>query len=55
MSNLMAYFERLNLGYRAIRQKYGLRIWDGFMSHRNAYMQLECDIDRAVEVQGSER
>jgi len=55
MSNLMAYFETLNLGYRAIRQKYGFRIWDGFMSHRNAYMQLECDIDRAVEVQGSKR
>jgi hypothetical protein len=49
MTNLMAYFSTLNLGYRKIRERHGLRIWDGFMSHRSAYMQLECDIDRALD------
>ena len=45
---LRSYFEKLNLAYAAIRKKYGLEIWDGFMCHRCAYMQLECDIDREV-------
>lgn len=47
MSNLLAYFERLCLGYSQIRRKHGLNIWDGFMSEKGAYMQVECDIDRA--------
>ena len=46
-SRLRAYFERLNLQYHKIRQEQDLHIWDGFMCHRCAYMQLECDIDRA--------
>jgi hypothetical protein len=46
-SRLRHYFERLNLGYRAIRRRHGLAIADSFMCHRCAYMQLECDLDRA--------
>jgi hypothetical protein len=41
------YFERLQLGYADLRQQYGLSIWEGFLSHRSSYMQLECDLDRA--------
>jgi hypothetical protein len=47
LPRLRAFFETLNLGYADIRQRHGLRIWDGFMCHRCAYMQLECDLDRA--------
>jgi hypothetical protein len=47
-NRLRLYFEKLNLAYAAIREQYGLQIWDGFMCHRCAYMQLECDIDREV-------
>jgi hypothetical protein len=47
LSRLKNFFERLNLEYAAIRGRHGLSIWDGFMCHRCAYMQLECDIDRA--------
>jgi hypothetical protein len=47
-NRLRSYFEKLNLQYHRIRQEHNLRIWDGFMCHRCAYMQLECDIDRAV-------
>jgi hypothetical protein len=50
-THLRAYFEKLNLGYLEIREKYDLRIWEGFMCHRCAYMQLECDIDREVRVE----
>lgn len=46
-SRLRSYFERLNLEYYKIRQDQKLQIWQGFMCHRCAYMQLECDIDRA--------
>lgn len=46
VTDLMAYFERLNLGCQAIRARHDLTIWDGFMCHRCAYMQLECDLDR---------
>jgi hypothetical protein len=45
-SRLRHYFERLNLGYQEIRRSKGLAIDDGFMCHRCAYMQLECDLDR---------
>jgi len=47
-SRLRSYFERLNLEYHRIRQQQDLHIWDGFMCHRCAYMQMECDIDRAA-------
>jgi len=45
---LRTYFEALNAGYQELRAKLGLRIADDFMCHRCAYMQLECDIDRAA-------
>ena len=47
LDRLHQYFETLNLGCHAIRRKHGLHIWDGFMCHRCAAMQLECDVDRA--------
>lgn len=47
-SRLRGYFERLNLGYQAIRRSRGLAIAESFMCHRCAYMQLECDLDRVV-------
>jgi hypothetical protein len=47
-ARLRSYFERLNGAYYALRQRHGLAIWDGFMCHRCAYMQLECDVDRAL-------
>lgn len=47
LNRLRSYFERLNLEYREIRQRHELTLWDGFMCHRCAFMQLECDIDRA--------
>jgi hypothetical protein len=48
LGDLRHYFEQLQLGYFEIRRKHGLQVWDGFMCHRCAYMQLECDIDRAA-------
>jgi hypothetical protein len=48
-SRLRGFFERLNLGYQAVRRRRGLAIADSFMCHRCAYMQLECDLDRAGE------
>lgn len=53
-SRLRNYFEHLALNYRDIRRDEGLEIWEGFMCHRCAYMQLECDLDRqqAGGVQG---
>lgn len=47
---LRHYFERLNLGYHAIREREGLAVHADFMCHRCAYMQLESDIDRAAGV-----
>ena len=49
MSRLRSFFERLNIAYAGIREKYGLAISNEFMCHRCAYMQLECDIDRSHE------
>ena len=49
LTELRSYFERLQVGYHALRSQAGHEIWDGFMCHRCAYMQLECDLDRAVE------
>ena len=46
-SRLRSFFETLAVEYHAIRRKYGLQLWEGFMCHRCAYMQLECDVDRA--------
>lgn len=48
-SRLRSYFERLNLEYHDIRQQHDLHIWHGFMCHRCAYMQMECDMDRAKD------
>lgn len=45
-SRLRNFFEHLALHYKDARQRHDLEIWDGFMCHRCAYMQLECDIDR---------
>jgi hypothetical protein len=47
-SNLRNFFETLAGGYRDIREQHDLQVWEGFMCHRCAYMQLECDVDRAV-------
>jgi len=44
---LRSFFERLNVEYKAIRDREDLQISDDFMCHRCAYMQLECDVDRA--------
>lgn len=48
LNRLRAYFERLILGYQAIRQRHALEISETFMCHRCAYMQLECDLDRVT-------
>jgi len=52
LSRLQAFFETLNVAYHNIRQQYGLEIWEGFMCHKCAYMQLECDIDRNLSAAG---
>jgi hypothetical protein len=51
-SRLRSYFERLTLAYHEIRRRHGLAVWEGFMCHRCAYMQLECDVDRAAQDAG---
>lgn len=48
LDRLRAYFERVTQGYADIRRRHGLRVWEGFMCHRCAFMQMECDIDRAA-------
>ena len=45
--NLRDYFARVHLGYAELREKHGLAFNHDFMCHRCAYMQLECDLDRA--------
>jgi hypothetical protein len=50
---LRSFFEQLNAGYADIRRQHGLRFWEGFMCHRCAYMQLECDVDRAPDRQAA--
>ena len=50
---LRSFFDTLNLGYFEIRCRHGLAIWDGFICHRCAYMQIECDVDRAPEWQAA--
>lgn len=47
LDRLRSYFANVALGYQAIRERYGLRVWEGFMCHRCAFMQVECDLDRA--------
>jgi len=49
-ARIRSYFETLNSGTHAIRQRHGLQISEGFMCHRCAYMQLECDMDRTEQV-----
>ena len=53
LDELRDFFEKLQLGCREIRHEAGLEIWDGFMCHRCAYMQLECDVDRAAADNGA--
>jgi len=48
LSRLRGYFEHVSAGYADIRRRHGLRVWEGFMCHRCAFMQVECDIDRAL-------
>ena len=45
-ARIRSYFETLCAGYREIRERHALTISEGFMCHRCAYMQLECDLDR---------
>lgn len=45
---LRNFFSTLNEGYLDIRRRRGVSFWEGFMCHRCAYMQLECDVDRAL-------
>jgi len=47
MSNLLGYFTELCSGYAALRSEFDLRFHESFMCHKCAYMQVECDIDRA--------
>lgn len=47
-SRLRNFFERLARDYQDIRRQKDLQVWDGFMCHRCAYMQLECDVDRSA-------
>jgi hypothetical protein len=54
-SRLRSYFERLSLGYQALRKKYQLHIWNGFMCQGCAYMQLECDMDHVSPVQDASK
>ena len=49
-ARIRSYFETLSSGYQEIRRRHGLTVSDGFMCHRCAYMQLECDIDRTEPV-----
>jgi hypothetical protein len=49
-ASIRSYFETLTAGYQEIRQRHGLAVSEGFMCHRCAYMQLECDLDRLAEV-----
>ncbi|MBU6257330.1 MAG: hypothetical protein KGL18_12140 [Burkholderiales bacterium] len=44
------YFETLVFGCRDIRRRHALTISEGFMCHRCAYMQLECDLERVGEL-----
>lgn len=49
MAELRAYFEELNVAYAALRRELGVVVNPDFLSHKSAYMQLECDMDRAFE------
>ena len=48
-ARIRSYFEALNVGYQQIRDRHGLQFSPGFMCHRCAYMQIECDLDRQRE------
>ena len=47
-TRIRSYFETLSAGYQEIRKRHGLVVSEGFMCHRCAYMQLECDLDRST-------
>lgn len=49
LERLRAYFERVVSGYEEIRHRHALRVWEGFMCHRCAFMQMECDVDRRAQ------
>jgi hypothetical protein len=48
LKNLREYFTHLQRGYQEIRRARGIELWEGFMCHRCAYMQIECDVDRGA-------
>jgi len=48
-ARIRSYFEALNVGYQQVRDRHGLQFSPGFMCHRCAYMQIECDLDRQRE------
>jgi hypothetical protein len=52
MRGLRTFFEGLQLGYHAIRRRHGLRFWEGFVTRRSSYMQLECDVDHGLAAEG---
>jgi hypothetical protein len=52
MRGLRTFFEDLQLGYHAIRRRHELRFWDGFVTRRSSYMQLECDVDHGLAGEG---
>lgn len=52
LAELRRYFEELNLAYAALRQEMGVVVNPEFLSHKSAYMQLECDMDRALAALG---
>ena len=49
MAELRRYFEELNVAYAELRRELGVVVNPDFLSHRSAYMQLECDMDRALD------
>ena len=48
LAELRRYFEELNLAYAELRRSMGVVVNPDFLSHKSAYMQLECDMDRAL-------
>jgi len=47
LAELRRYFEELSLAYAELRSELDVRVNPDFLSHRSAYMQLECDMDLA--------
>ena len=53
MAELRRYFDELNVAYATLRQETGVVVNPDFLSHKSAYMQLECDMDRALAAAGA--